>query len=241
MNWRVARQDQDQSRGHEGSFLYSSSLTATELPTLSHSLVYSGQSTWTQSGFFSMNSLSFFNRATPYRGIGLLAGAVYSFNTAPDGTHLHSDTVTLTGSLAPNPKLSFAATFAHADTTTEGGVALRTSSSSNQVTGSFTATPVPALYLSAGVTHLVSSGTPHTLANGSVSFSPFPGGDLQLSLNYLQTYQDPDQVTQLFSPQIRWNIRPSILLTVSYTLQDSHAGVAGTLARTFEANLQMSL
>jgi hypothetical protein len=241
MNWRVARQDQDQSRGHEGSFLYSSSLTATELPTLSHSLVYSGQSNWTQSGFSSMNSLSFFNRATPYRGIGLLAGAVYSLNTAPDGSHLHSDTLTLSGSLAPNPKLSFSATFAHADTVSEGGIAPRSSSATNQISGGFTATPVPALYLSAGVTRLVSSGTPHVLANGSISFSPFPGGDLQLALNYLQTYQDPDQVTQLFSPSLRWNIRPSTLLTVSYTLQDSHAGVAGTLARTFEANLQVSL
>jgi hypothetical protein len=241
MSWRVARQDQDQSHGHEGSFLYSSSLTATELPTLSHSLVYSGQSNWTQSGFFSTNSLSFFNRATPYRGIGLLAGAVYSLNTAPDGTHLHSDTLTISGTVAPNPKLSFSGTFAHADSITEGGAAPRTASATNQVTGSFTATPVPVLYLSAGVTHLVSSGTPHTLANGSVSFSPFPGGDLQLFLNYLQSYQDPGQVTQIFSPSLRWNIRPSTLLTVSYTLQDSHAGVAGTVARTFEANLQMSL
>jgi hypothetical protein len=240
LNSRVARQDQDQSHGHEGSFLYSSSLTATPLPALSHSLVYSGQSTWAQQGFFSVNSLSLFNRAVPYRGIGLLAGAVHSVNTAPNGLVLRSDTLTLSASLTPNPKIAFNATFGHADSLSTGGGAPRTAFTSNQVNAGFTATPFPALYLAAGVTRLVTSGVPHTLANGSVSFSPFPGGDLQLSLNFLETYQDPDQISRIFSPSLRWNVRPGTMLTLSYSLQDTHAGAAGTLAKTFEANLQTS-
>lgn len=240
-NWRLARQDQDQSRGHEGGFLLTSSLTATPMPALSHSLVYSGQSIWTQSGLASSNSISFFNRAQPYRGIGLLAGAVYSLNTAPGGQRLRSDTVTVSAQLAPNPKLSLSGSLGHADSISDGGGLPRSSSASNQINAGFTATPFPSLFLSAGITRIVSSRVPHTLANGSVSFSPFPGGDLQLALNYLETYQDAGEVSELFSPSLRWNVRPGMLLTISYSLQDTHQGVAGTLARTFEVNLQVSL
>jgi hypothetical protein len=241
VNARVARQDQDLSHGHEGLFVYSSSLTATPLPTLSHSLVYSGQSLWGLAGFQTTNALSFFNRASPYRGIGLLAGAVYSVNTGPRGAVLKSDNVTCSATVTPNPKLTLSGTFGHADTVATGGGAPRSSSSANQITAGATATPVPALYLSIGLTRLVSSSTPHTLASGSAGFSPFPGGNLQLAVNYLETYQDPNQTSRLFSPSIRWNVRPNALLTVSWTLLDSNAVGAATQARTFEADLQISL
>jgi hypothetical protein len=240
-NARVARQDADQSRGHEGAFIYSSSLSATPFPTLNHSLVYSGQSTWTQTGFGNFNSVSFFNRATPYRGIGLLAGFVYSLAANPGGTTVRSDSITFNATVQPNPKLTLTGTLGHADAMTQGGGITRAVAVTNRVDGGITFTPVPAIFLAGSLSHMVISGAPRTLANGTASFSPFPGGDLQLALNYLETYQDPGQISRLFIPSLRWNIRPSTLLTLSYTLINTEGGAIGTHTRTFEANFQTAL
>jgi hypothetical protein len=241
-NARVARQDDDQSFGHEGLFLYSASLVATPLATLSHSLIYSGQSVWNQQGFGSTNSVSFYNRATPYRGIGLLAGGAYSIITQGSGLVLRSGSVTFNASVQPHSTLTLSTTLGHAESVSSGGGQPRTVSITDRIDAGAVYNPVSALYVAGGYSRIITDSTPHTLANGSVTFSPFPGGNLQLSLNYSETYQDPGETTRLFTPALRWNVRPGTMITTSYTLLDSSSGsTSANHTRTFDANFQTAL
>lgn len=241
-NARIARQDQDQSSGHQGVFVYSASLAATPLATLSHNLVYSGQLLTDSHGANTItNSLSFYNRATPYRGTGLLAGAGYNLIKAPSGLLLRSAQLTFGASAQPHRTLSFSGLFAHSDTVSEGGGTPRAAQATNRVDGSMSFNPVPALYVSTTISRLITNGVGRTLANGTGSFSPFAGGALQFALSYTETYQEPSQLTRIIVPTLRWNVRPGSLLTVSYTVLDATGLGAGTHARTFDVNFQTTL
>ena len=241
LNARVSRQDDDQSFGHEGLFLYSASLAATPLSTLSHSLIYSGQSVWNRQGFGNTNSLSFYNRAVPYRGIGALAGATYSVISNPNGTFLKTGSVLLNASAQPHPSLTFSGTWGYSKSNITGGNQPESNSTTNRVDASISYNPVPALYVAGGLSRVVTDGIARTLDNASLSFSPFPGGNLQLGLSYNETYQDPE-LTRLFTPSLRWNVRPGTMLTVSWTLLDASATGGGeNRTRTFEVNFQTAL
>jgi hypothetical protein len=239
---RVARQDSDQGFGHQSQLIYTASLAANVLPTLSHTAAYSGQSIWTSQGFANNNSFSLYSRAAPWRGIGLLAGGTYSLNRNANGSLLRADSATFTGSFQPHQSVTCSITYGHSDTSISGLNAQQsTSSAANRVDSSLTFNPFPALYLSGGVSRVVIDGVPHVLDNANVTFSPFPGGNLQLGVSYAETYQD-GQLSRLFSPSVRWNVRPGTMLTVSYLLLDSNtAGAGANHTRTFDVNLQIAL
>jgi len=241
VNARVARQDQDQSAGHQGVFLYGGSLVATPLSTLSHNLVYSGQIVSDSRGNTITNSFSFFNRATPYRGTGLLAGAAYNLVQQPSGLLLRSAQLTLGANAQPHRTLTLSGTFAHSDSVSSGNGSPRLAQATNRVDGTLSFNPVPALYLAGTVSRLVTDGAGRTLANATGSFSPFPGGDLQFTLSYTETYQEPNLLSRLIVPTIRWNLRPGTLITVSYTVLDTTGLGTGTHTRTFDANFQTTL
>jgi len=239
---RIARQDDDQSLGHEGLFLYTASLSATPLPTLSESLVYSGQSIWNPAGFGNQNTISFYNRAIPYRGIGLLAGAAYSVTSNPDSTLLRSGSATVSGTIQPHRALTLTGTYGHSVSKTTGGNRLESLSVTDRFDGGITWNPFPALYAAGGLSRVITETRPQTLANASVSFSPFPDGTLQVGVTYSDTYQNPGQRTRILSPTARWNVRPGTMLTASYSLLETNAPAAGS-SRTgaFDINLQIAL
>ncbi|HUJ25227.1 MAG TPA: hypothetical protein VLW85_04360, partial [Myxococcales bacterium] len=143
LNARVSRQDDDQSFGHEGLFIYTASLAVTPLPTLSHSLIYSGQSIWNQQGFGDSNSLSFYNRLAPYRGIGLLAGGSYSVIQNPGGTVLETGSVLLNGTVQPHPTLTLSGTWGYSQSVTTGGGQPRSVQDTNRVDTGITWNPFP--------------------------------------------------------------------------------------------------
>ncbi len=238
---RVARQDQDQSQGHQGLFLYSASLAANELLTLSHSLVYSGQWVTGAGATGTQNSLSLYNRATPFRGVGLLAGAGVSLLRNAVGQTNRSDLFTFALSLQPHAKLSLAGTYGHTETTVSGGGLPRTAAKGDHVDGNVTFTPFPALYLSAGVSRNVTESRAVTLANSALNFSPFPGGDLQFNLSFNESFDPATGVSRLFVPSLRWNIRAGTLLTVTESVLVNGIGAQSTHAQTFDVDLKITL
>ena len=243
VNARAARQDQSSGGSHEGLFLVSALVAATPLPTLSHSLVYSGQTISNAQGFGTSNTLSFFNRATPYRGIGLLAGALATLVTSPSGQKLRSNVLTFNASVQPNPRLTLGGTYGHADTTLTGGGAPDSKSATNRIDGNISFNPVPAFYVAAAISRIITRPRPQTLASGTLSFSPFSGGDLQLAVTYSETRQEPGSISRLLVPSLRWNIRPGTLVSVSYSVLDTAATAdpSRTHSNTFNADFQTAL
>jgi hypothetical protein len=242
---RVARQDMDQSSGHQGVVQYSAGLAANELPTLSHNLVYSGQSTWANNGYSSTQSLSLYNRAAPYRGISLMAGGSYSVGTVPSGQVLRNKSLTVSTSVQPHRTLTLTGAFGHADSLATGGNSPRVSTATNRIDGTLSWAPIQAIYFAGGVTRLIGSRGPITLFNGSASASPFPRGDLQLGISWNETYQQggaqDGAMTRLWGPTARWTVRPGTILTVSYSVLDNDAPSLRTSDRTFSALLQIAL
>lgn len=239
---RVARQDSDQLRGHEGAYLYSASLAATPLPALTHTLVYSGQLNQTVDGDTTTNAVSLFNQLTPYEGIGLVAGLSYNVTTNPVGQTSRTDSLTITSTIQPNPKLTLAGSFAHSATITDGGGLPRTSSATNRLDATVTFVPVRAIYASVTATRVVQQPRPLTLGSATLGFNPFPGGDLQAGASYNETLDADDSRTRFFGPFVRWNIRRGAVLNVSYTILDTDRHAQGSQhSRTFGANLAIPL
>lgn len=239
---RVARQDANQLRGHEGTFLYSASLAATPRPTLTGSLVYSGQNQTVREGTLNTNALSLFTQMTPYQGIGLSGNLTYSIADNLAQQTLTTDAATITATLQPHPRLGFSGSFAHTATVSEGGGLPRSTLLNNRIDGTVTFTPVRALFASITATRLIQAPANVTLANAALSFNPFPGGDLQFGGSYNETLDADDSRTRFFGPFVRWNIRRGTVLNVNYTILDidRHA-LGGQHTKTLAANLAIPL
>jgi hypothetical protein len=237
---RVARQDADQSRGHEGQWLYSASLGATPLPTLTGSFVYSGRIDTSALGTTATNGVSLFAQAIPYRGIGLLGSLSLGITALPTGQDSRFNSLTFTATAQPHQKLTLAGTFVQSASVTTGGGLPRSSSTSSRVEGTATFNPVRALFLSGNVSRTITQPRPINLANGTIGFSPFPGGDLQLSVTYTQSLEADTSVNRLFTPSIRWNVRRATL-TASWSMLDREGPLQSNRTRRFDINLRTPL
>ncbi len=241
-NARVARQDSYQtSSGRQGEWLYTASLGATPLPTLGGSFVYSGRYDTTPSGSTYTNGLSLFGEAVPYRGISLLAYATHAWSGLLTGQTNTSNAVTISTTLQPHRALMLSASWGHSDSLVSGAGLPDNRSASNRFDTTATFSPVQALYLAAGYTRVIPIGQPaYSLGNGSVSFSPFRGGDLQVAMVYSQTVEGDGSTTRLFSPTLRWNIRRATL-SVAYTIFDLDSKTQPSRSNTFTADLRIPL
>jgi hypothetical protein len=238
-NARLARQDFDQGHGHEGAFLYSASVSADELPTLGHTASYSGQVNTAPAGTSTNNAISFYSRATPYRGIGLLAGFSWSTGTNVTGRTTRSNVVTINATIQPHPKLTLAGTFGRNGSVTLGGNQDTVLSVQQFLQGSVSFNPVPALYLSGSVQRTSTDSQTYTLTNVAAGFSPFPGGSLQFSVAFNETLDSNNAVTRLITPGVRWNITRAAVLSVSYALVDNTSPQSELHSRTFDVNLRI--
>jgi hypothetical protein len=239
-NARVARQDGDQSRGHESEWLYTASMAATPLATLTGSVVYSGKYDTNALGSTSTNSISLFTQATPYRGIGLLLDAGYGVVGLPTGQSSELTSATFSATLQPHQALTLTTTVGHSASVTTGGGLPRSSTVTNRIEGTLTFSPVRALYISAGASRTFTQPRPVTLANANASFAPFPGGDLQLGVGLAETLEGDGSVTQIVSPTVRWKIGRAVA-SATYTIFSNDSDVAGTHAHTFNANVRIPL
>lgn len=234
---RLSRQDYDQGRGHEGAFLYTASLTANELPTLGHTLTYSGQTTMAADGTTVINSVSLFNRATPYRGVALLATFSWNDTLNPIGQTLRTNVVTVDATVQPNEKLTLGATYGRTGSVILGGAA--PVSLQQYFLGRASFNPFAAFYVSGSVQRTITNNQGYTLANVTGAFSPFPGGNLQFTLSFNETVDTSNNLTRLITPGLRWNIARSAVLTVTYGINDTTGPTSHLYSRIFDVNLRI--
>ncbi|MGE5047445.1 MAG: hypothetical protein ACM3PC_02670 [Deltaproteobacteria bacterium] len=238
---RVARQDSDQLRGHEVSYLWAASVGVNELATLSHSLSYSGQVNLTAAGDTVANSVFFTTTAVPYRGVnfGFMAG--YNVGTTVSGQDTRSAVLTVDSTLQPNPKLQLRGAFTHRDVLATGGSLPRTANAVNTVEGSATFRPVRVFFVTGTVSHVVQPPTSATLFNGELGLNATTGGDLQLSVAYNSVLDLDGSITRFFTPSARWNIRPNTVLSGTYTMTDGNRGGGEQHQRTFNIDLRITI
>lgn len=239
---RFQRQDADAGSGHTGAFLWAASTSAQPIPTLTHALTYSGQWSSTPIGVATSNALNLFNRAELYRGLSLLASGGVNAGTSDLGVDTRAVSATAVVSATPHPKLALGATYLYGSTWTSPLRQPWTRAETERVEGSASVTPFSALYLSAVVSRILKGVRQTTLANGSVAFSPFQGGDLQLRVSYGESLDTAaDAVVKTFVSGIHWVLRPGVLVDVSYSNVDNRAAAARTLTDSLLTVLTLTL
>jgi hypothetical protein len=237
-NARVARQDQDAGRGHEGIFSWTASLTANPYPTAYWMLNYSGTANDRDESVG--HSLTALARADLYEGISMQANAGGSIVTQGERT-ARSGQGGGTASFTPNRFV----------TLTTGVLYSRSVSSSpdsgdlltdfGRVDASLSLTPAPALSAAGTVSRIFLGARPTTLATLQLNYFPLRG-DLQLAFAYSKTLDTTaDATTESYGPTLRWNIRRGVSITSSYSVLENAAPAQTLASRVFAATLLVTL
>ncbi len=238
---RIAREDGEETAGKRVSYVYSASLMAIPLPTLSHSLVMSGRTESIAGKSSDTNSVFLNNSAELYRGVNVnLSGGVSS---ATSGTKQKTDNTILTFGASLVPYHTMTITMSYADTATKqsGGGAEATSTHSRRGDASVAFNPWATVYLfsSIGVVSEKDKKT-STIQNYAGTWSPFPGGALQFNFAYNENLRSEDNGRdKVITPSIRWNIIPRTFLDVSYLVLRSESLSQDTRSKSFNMNLKM--
>lgn len=238
---RVGRDDSDEGKGHVGTLLWNASAAYRPLKTLRHSLAYNGNWRQKDTGTSMVNSVNIFNRGDLYDGISLLFSAGYSLTDTDLGQRQHSFLSRVGTSLTPHRTLTLTGTYAFNKNYTTAGEEEPTNRFSDSVNASLSFTPVPALMLSAQLSH---RRTPDArlLASFSASLAPFPDGALRFSAIYTETI-DPasDRLSRRAGSSVRWNIRPGLLLDSNFSYLGTEAATGWSRLYVFSTTFTASL
>ena len=238
---RIAREDGEETAGKRVSYVYSASLMAVPLPTLSNSLVMSGRTESTAGRSSDISSVFLNNSAELYRGVNVnLSGGVSS---ATSETRQETDNTVLTfgASLVPYRTMNISVSYSDTATKQSGGGMEAISTFSRRGDASVAFNPWTTVYLfsSIGVVSQNDRKT-STVRNYAGTWSPFPGGALQFNFSYNENLRSDDNGKDtLITPSIRWNIIPRTFLNMSYLILKSESTSQATESKSFNANLKM--
>jgi hypothetical protein len=225
--------------------LYYASLAATPLPTLTDSLVASGNRQWVGNTSMSTDAVGIYNTAQLYRGIDASLNLGVAFTSNDDGispTLNRRDLFFNAGlGVTPNPALTMSAYYtgklSHATGGAEGGAR---DTNQNVLDLAMSFTPLPALTISAGANIFALTGESTVVRHtGAINWSPFPDGQLQFTLAYSQSHQPEN--SKIIQPTIRWYLSPRrrSYFEASYQYNTFDSVTLRTQSHIFSATLKV--
>ena len=253
VNERLARQDSDQGLGHIGQTDWSLGLLWRPLATFLGSLTYSGQfvdarprldvstGIYVNEPVGFTHSLAALGRADLYEGISALVNATGSLENLYDGTNTWNGTVNATAMFIPNPWVSLTLGWISNLSVRQVPDEPSVGTSSARIDASMTLRPTNSVSAVGTISRILFGEVPSTYGTLQLNYSPLRG-DLQLYVTYSRTFDTAAQSTnELFTPGLRWNVRPGIQITGSYTLLNTTAAVSQTRSRTLNLGLSILL
>jgi hypothetical protein len=242
---RVAREDD--SQGGENpqnsySYIYSASINAVPLPTLSHNLAFSGRIDNNPDGELKTNSVYLQNTAELYRGISVYAGAGYTIaNSTSLGieTTVKNTLVNVGASVVPNPKLLLYANYYSSSSKQKGTGRPESTLPNSTANIGLSYRPFPLLYFVTSWSWVEQQDRTMTLQNYNISWTPFPSGQLQCGFTYTENIASSTTNGQsllsaingkvrILLGTVRWNITQRSYLQVSYQVTDNNSENAGS-------------
>jgi hypothetical protein len=206
---RVAREDGHETEGDRVSYVYTGSLRAVPLPTLSSSLIASGRSSTIEGRSSDSNSLYWYTSADVYRGINTSLGLGRASVTGEDGAVSDTTTINALATLVPHPTTTLNLLYQATDGSQRGGTLPGTRSLDTSATQAGVAyRPFATLYLFYSYRLENAAGTAQRhLWSATASWAPFPDGTLQVLISADESYQSGlDALSKIWSPRVRWNI-----------------------------------
>jgi len=237
---RVGREDANEKNGHRGTNLYGATLGIVPFSGLSHTLLLSGKHE--RIGDLTNDSASLFlnNTAEFYRGISATLSGGVNRATSETGEESRGSIVNFGVTLVPLPTMTINLGYSDSVTRRWGTV---TPGTSGTTTGMVSAayTPIRNLYLFASLSGVTERDKPsNTIQNYAVSWSPFSGGSLQVTLPYTQTLRSADNARETsVAPSIRWTVNRSTMLTIAYQVLTNETLLRRLRTETAYADLRI--
>ncbi len=250
---RIARQDGDDGLGHDGQTDWSAGLLWRPLPTFAGSLIYSGQfidsrpvldvdtGLYVNQPYGFLHSVTALGRADLFEGVSLMMNGTGSLQSLYTGVNTWSGTLNTVGTVAPNRWVTFTLGWLWGLSIVQEPEEPSITTPQSRVDASITLRPTSAISLVGTVTRVLAGGPKDTFGSIQANWTPLQG-DLQLGIGYSKTFDTASQSTvETLTPSARWNVRPGIQLTGSYTLLNTAAMVSRTNSRFLSLGLSIIL
>ncbi len=239
---RIAREDSDEPLGRREAYVYNATLRLTPLPTLSHTLAYSGRTESFQGKSNGSNALYLNNTAELYRGVNASLGGGVSFATTDTGEDVDTYNMIFSLNLAPRKDLAMNVNYSLNRTDLTGGALGSAGSTTRRSDLGISYRPFPAVYLLASIGMLEQTGQrPDVVQNYGVNWSPFPDGTLQFNVSYQENVRTlNEERSRLISPSLTWKITSRTTLDLSYPVLRTTSNAGTTTSETLSAILRLS-
>lgn len=217
MSGRVAREDGLDRDRDRTAYIYSGLVNATPYEKLRHSLIVSGFVDDTGGVRTSNHGVILNTTALVYQGVDLnfLAGSSHS-----ETIEFSSDALQLGAgaTLVPHRTVTVTLRYDDRDATISRGSVPDEKDRTRSGEASVAYSPRPSVYLFASRRKEQRTREGNRIVDAfAFSWSPFPGGALQVSIAYNETrYSDLNEVNKVFVPFLRWNIRPGSYFQIAY-------------------------
>jgi hypothetical protein len=223
-NARVLRSDTEVNEDKIVDYNYSASLRAQYIDTFNQTLTFSGVRSELDEGTNSNNSVFLRNNAILYRGWSAFLDLGYTWE---DTISVGEDTTTevrFGTNVQPHRTLTLTLDSRWRSTNFKSSEFEDFSEIDYNLQAFYV--PFPSLSLFGRITVRDREDRRDTVQNYSVNWSPFPDGDLQLSLAYSEILQsESDRRDRTYGPVISWNISRHLFLEAQYTISDSETEI----------------
>lgn len=239
---RFSREDASDVSGRRTAYLYSASLTATPLPTLNDTLVFSGRNENISGQSDSSYSLFLNNNAELYKGLTVVLDGGLSRATSTAGI-MTDDALFLFGAnLVPHPMLNVNLNVTGRKEWKSGGGQPDSSTYRQDDELSVTLNPVTGIYLFGTLSILTETNKPTiTTETFGGSWSPFREGNLILNISYNESVtSESSQKEKALVQSLRWYIRGSSYLDMSYVISGNSSITQNTDTNTFSTTLRIT-
>jgi hypothetical protein len=239
-NFRLSREDITETTDDGEAYGYSASLRADPLPTLDHTLLFSGRRESIGDEETDTDSLFLQNRAELYKGIdAFLQGGLHR-KTQETGEQDDSTIVNFGATVVPHHALTMTLSYSGTSTDQSGGDRAEGTLKDNRMDLGAAFRPFQTVYLFASIGRVEQDGKQDTLQNYSLNWSPFPYGTLQLQFAYSEDLRSEDQSKiKTIRPSLRWAIAPRISLDLSYMVTESDSVRETVDLKSFNAIVKM--
>ncbi|HZI95351.1 MAG TPA: hypothetical protein VFE84_13985 [Patescibacteria group bacterium] len=225
---RVSREDGLDLDRSRTAYVYSAAVTANPFETLRHSLILSGYQDMTGGVRTANRGVNFNTTAIVYDGVDLNFLAGRSYSEIADGSANDAVLFGAGATLVPYRTVTVTLRYDDRDATISNkGVPDREDRTRGAEAG-IAYNPLPAVYLyGSRRKEQRTREQDRTVDTFSGSWSPFPGGALQVSVSYSEIkYSDLDETDTSFVPFVRWNINTRSTFEITYQSLTRESDVA---------------
>ena len=219
-NARVTREDSFDPGSSRSAFLYSASLTATPIPALTSSLLFSGRNEEYEGQTSDSYSLFLNNSTELYRGVNVLFNGGVTTATSTTGRQSQNALFIFAANLIPHQAASVNMSVAGRQEWGTGGGLADSESYKQDNEISLSLNPVKSIYLFGSLSYTTETGKKALLTRTlGGSWAPFREGNLLYNISYNENAASTgSQESRSLAQSLRWYFRSSSYFDLSYLL-----------------------